>query len=205
MQQVNTFFPFGPPLYISEIDPKYIKEMMECMETAQQTPNKYDNRPYLAGQIDDQYSIIELKSEACGGHILQHVQKYKEDLGVGREEMHDFEPVIDGLWVNIQRYMEINPMHSHDGLFSFVIFLKNELNREETINNKFDSVRGTAMAGHLSLRYGEQNYMNWNVYHHWPEVGQIIIFPSWLTHMVMPHYEKDKIRISVAGNIQAAQ
>ena len=200
MQQVNTFFPFGPPLYIGQIDPKYVKEMMECTETAQQTPNKYDNRPFLAGQIDDQYSITELASDACGGHILQHVMTYMQDCMQG-DKTHEFEPCIDGLWVNIQRYMELNPMHSHDGMFSFVIFLKNELNREETINNKFDSVRGTAIAGHLTLRYGEQNYMNWNNYHHWPEEGQIIIFPSWLTHMVMPHYEKDKIRVSVAGNI----
>ena len=28
------------------------------------------------------------------------------------------------------------------------------------------------------------------------------MFPSWVSHMVYPHYEKDKKRISVAGNIQ---
>lgn len=200
---MNTFFPFGPPLYISQIDPKYVTEMLECTEKAATDP-KYDNRALLAGQIDDQYSIIELASEACGGHILQHVEQYKADCGVDQGSMHDFTPTIDGLWVNIQRYRELNPMHTHDGLYSFVIFLKNELNREETLNNKFDSVRGTTTAGHLTLRYGEQQYMNWNVYQHWPEEGQIIIFPSWLQHMVMPHYEKDKIRVSVAGNIQQA-
>ena len=171
------------------------------METAKATPTEYDNRPYLAGQIDDQYTIFELASDACKGHIIQHVMTYQNDLIQGDPSWEPWVPCIDGLWVNVQRYMELNPMHSHSGMFSFVIFLKNELDREETINNKFDSVRGTAMAGHLSLRYGEQNFMNWNVFNHWPEEGQIIIFPSWLQHMVMPHYEKEKIRISVAGNI----
>ena len=200
MQQVtSTFFPFGPPVYINNIDPKYVEEMLQHVDTASASPDNYDKRDSLAGRIDDQYTIEPLTSEACKGHILQHVNQYNFDVG-GNTDMYE----ISGLWVNIQRYMELNPMHSHDGMFSFVIFLKNELNREETINNKFDSVRDTELAGHLHFRYGEGNFMNWNVLNHWPEVGQIIIFPSWLQHMVMPHYEEDKLRISVAGNIVPA-
>jgi len=202
MQQVNTFFPFGPPLYINMMDQKYIDEMLEHVETVQDTPNQYDMRSNLAGRINDQYTIEPLTSEACKGHILQHVTQYQFDVNADMQAAPPIE--IDGLWVNMQRHMELNPMHSHDGMFSFVIFLKNELNREETINNRFDSVRDTELAGHLHFRYGEGNFMNWNVYNLWPEVGQIILFPSWLQHMVMPHYEEDKLRISVAGNIKPA-
>ena len=122
MQQVNTFFPFGPPVYINNIDPKYVEEMLEHVDTAQMTPNKYDKRDSLAGRIDDQYTIEPLTSEACKGHILQHVSQYNFDVG-GQTDTYE----ISGLWVNIQRYMELNPMHSHDGMFSFVIFLKKNL------------------------------------------------------------------------------
>ena len=131
MQQVSsTFFPFGPPVYMNNIDPKYVEEMLQHVDTAQMTPNQYDKRDSLAGRIDDQYTIESLTSDACKGHILQHVSQYNFDVG-GLTDGYE----ISGLWVNLQRYMELNPMHSHDGMFSFVIFLKNELNREETINN----------------------------------------------------------------------
>ena len=195
-EQVNTFFPFGPPVYLSQIDPKYISEMEQSIETAT-SDEEYSARSGLAGRIDDQYQILPLTSDACQGHIIQHVNQYHHDTG----GQFDFPIGLDALWVNIQRYMEFNPAHHHTGMFSFVIFIKNELSRAETINNKFDNVRDTELAGHLQLRYGEEAHMNWNVFNHWPERGQIIMFPSWLQHFVFPHYETDKERISVAGNI----
>ena len=195
-EQVNTFFPFGPPVYLSQIDPKYISEMEQSIETAT-SDESLSAREGLAGRIDNQYQILPLTSQACLGHILQHVNQYHFDTG--GEQMNNIE--IDALWVNIQRYMEFNPAHHHTGMFSFVIYIKNDLERASAINNKFDNARGTELAGHIQLRYGEEAHMNWNVYNHWPERGQIIMFPSWLQHFVFPHYETDKERISVAGNV----
>jgi len=195
-EQVNTFFPFGPPVYLSQIDPKYISEMEQSIETAI-NDESLSAREGLAGRIDNQYQILPLTSQACLGHILQHVNQYHFDTG--GEQMNNIE--IDALWVNIQRYMEFNPAHHHTGMFSFVIYIKNDLERASAINNKFDNARGTELAGHIQLRYGEEAHMNWNVYNHWPERGQIIMFPSWLQHFVFPHYETDKERISVAGNV----
>lgn len=195
-EQVNTFFPFGPPVYLSQIDPKYISEMEQSIETATKDES-LSAREGLAGRIDNQYQILPLTSQACLGHILQHVNQYHFDTG--GEPMNNIE--IDALWVNIQRYMEFNPAHHHTGMFSFVIYIKNDLERASAINNKFDNARGTELAGHIQLRYGEEAHMNWNVYNHWPERGQIIMFPSWLQHFVFPHYETDKERISVAGNV----
>ena len=204
MSQVGSIVtPFGPSIYLGTIDEKYIVEMEQAIEKSRMSPEEYDARATLAGRIEEQLQILPHVSEACLGHIYSHAHQYMESCG-GEPAAVLPDTEIDALWTNIQRYMELNPMHSHDGMFSFVIFLKNELNREETINNKFDSVRDTELAGHLHFRYGEGNFMNWNVLNHWPEVGQIIIFPSWLQHMVMPHYEEDKLRISVAGNIVPA-
>jgi len=197
-QELSTLFPFGPPVYISQIDPKYIEEMEQSIETAT-NDESFSMREGLAGRIDDQYQILPLTSDACKGHILQHVNQLYYDTGARPTETDRVE--IDALWVNIQRYMELNPAHAHTGMFSFVIYIKNELSRAETINNKFDNARNTELAGHLQLRYGEEQYMNWSQFNHWPERGQIIMFPSWLQHFVFPHYETDKERISVAGNI----
>ncbi len=196
MQQIKTFFPFGPPVYISEVEPKYIDEMMNAMDKVYgiEEENMLDR---LAGRLDHQYRISSHVSESCKGHIMQHACEFGNDCGLQLQNAF-----IDELWVNIQRYMEVNPFHKHTGMFSFVIYLHNELNREETINNKFDNAKQSDYAGHLELKYGEENFFNWVDYKVWPEKGMIVMFPSWLTHMVYPHYEKDKKRISVAGNIQ---
>ena len=91
MQQVtNTFFPFGPPVYISNIDPKYVEEMLEHVDTASASPENYDKRDSLAGRIDDQYTIESLTSEACKGHILQHVNQYNFDVG-GNTDVYEIE------------------------------------------------------------------------------------------------------------------
>lgn len=201
MQEIgNIVTPFGPPVYLGKIDEKFIVEMEQAIETSRMNPEEYDARALLAGRIEEQLEILPHVSEACVGHIYSHARQYMNCVG------GDFEKVLpdtelDALWVNIQRYMETNPWHSHGGMFSFVIFINNELNREETINNKYDSARGSALAGHLELRFGENNFFNWNNYLVWPERGGIIMFPNWLHHYVHPHYEKDKVRISVAGNI----
>ena len=124
---------------------------------------KYDKRDRLAGRIDDQYEIMPLVSDSCKGHIMKHVSQFIQIHVGGQTDTYE----ISGLWVNIQRYMELNPIHRHTGMFSFVIYLENELNREETINNKFDNARGTeAMLSHLHFRYGEEQYFNWTEYNH---------------------------------------
>ena len=49
-------------------------------------------------------------------------------------------------------------------MFSFVIYLENELDRANApANNKFDNARGTEL-GHLELGYGEEQYFNWTEY-----------------------------------------
>ena len=123
----------------------------------------------------------------------------------------DYRLGIDAIWANVQRSGEVNPPHAHTGMFSFVIFTKNELTFEKTIDNKFEkNVEYNTgyvqhASGHLVLSYGEEHFYSWDKYFIWPEVGDIIMFPSWLRHFVYPHYEEDKVRVSVAGNISVVQ
>ena len=201
MSQVGSIVtPFGPSIYLGTIDEKYIVEMEQAIEKSRMSPEEYDARATLAGRIEEQLQILPHVSEACLGHIYSHAHQYMESCG-GEPAAVLPDTEIDALWTNIQRYMETNPWHSHGGLFSFVIFINNELDREETINNKYDSARGTNLAGHLEFRFGEDAFWNWNSYQLWPERGGIVMFPNWLHHYVHPHYDKDKVRISVAGNI----
>ena len=53
----------------------------------------------------------------------------------------------------------------------------------------------------IELQYGEPAWFNWTQFRHVPSRGDIIIFPSWMRHTVYAHYEANKVRISVAGNV----
>tara|TARA_B100000212_G_scaffold261932_1_gene201757 strand:+ start:345 stop:968 length:624 start_codon:yes stop_codon:yes gene_type:complete len=206
MQEVNqpqVFQPFGPLVYRGVIDRKYVDIFNEHIEGRKGE----DATGRLAGLIDEQLAFTDLPV-TVGNHIIRHAMEFAYQGGMVQE---DYRLGIDAIWANVQRSGEVNPPHAHTGMFSFVLFTKNELTFEKTIDNKFEKgveynagqVQPTL--GHLVLSYGEENFFNWDKYFIWPEVGEIIIFPSWLRHFVYPHYEENKTRVSVAGNISVIQ
>lgn len=206
MQEVNqpqVFQPFGPLVYRGVIDSKYVDIFNEHIEGRKGE----DATGRLAGLIDEQLAFTDLPV-TVGNHIIRHAMEFAYQGDMVQE---DYRLGIDAIWANVQRSGEVNPPHAHTGMFSFVIFTKNELTLEKTIDSKFEkNVEYNAgqvqpTLGHLVLNYGEENFFNWDKYFIWPEVGDIIMFPSWLRHFVYPHYEEDKVRVSVAGNISVIQ
>ena len=41
------------------------------------------------------------------------------------------------------------------------------MTRDEAINNQFDVQKNQSMAGHLELKFSEQNFANFSHYSHW--------------------------------------
>ena len=210
MQEVNqpqVFQPFGPLVYRSKIDSKYIDIFNEHIEGKKGE----DATGRLAGLIDEQLQFTELPP-TIGNHIIRHAMEFAYNGGMIGDDNTTYPKLgIDAIWANVQRSGEVNPPHAHTGMFSFVIFTKNELTFEKTIDNKFEkNVEYNTgyvqhASGHLVLSYGEEHFFSWDKYFIWPEVGDIIMFPSWLRHFVYPHYEENKTRVSVAGNISVIQ
>ena len=107
-------------------------------------------------------------------------------------------------WVNFQKKYEHNPIHRHNGIFSYVIwyqipyYLENE-----------------AKYGSGGVKEAQQN-CNGDFYFVFPEAqeiavrslnidkkmeGYIAMFPSDLNHAVYPFYTSDDYRITISGNI----
>lgn len=208
LNQPQVFQPFGPLVYRSKIDSKYVDIFNEHIEGRKGE----DATGRLAGLIDEQLEFTELPVN-LGNHIIRHAMEYAYSGGMlGNDPSIPYPQFqIDAIWANVQRSGEVNPPHAHTGMFSFVIFTKNELTLEKTIDNKFEknavynAGQSQPTLGHLVLNYGEEQFYSWDKYFIWPEVGDIIMFPSWLRHFVYPHYEEDKVRVSVAGNISVVQ
>jgi len=192
----ETLSPFGPPVWIGKLDKEFIKEANTCIEQ-RRGDVKYDVGGQLAGRVNDQLTIEDLVSPELKEHILVHTTAWAQSTGMNIQHQ---DMKIEGLWVNLQKEFEYNPIHAHDGMFSFVFYTKNTISEQDAVNNKFDNNSAQSdvpmdnqaikkLAGHIELHYGETQFMNWTSLNHYPEKGDILIFPSWLNHSVYPFHD----------------
>tara|TARA_B100001057_G_scaffold158739_1_gene159288 strand:+ start:252 stop:896 length:645 start_codon:yes stop_codon:yes gene_type:complete len=106
---------------------------------------------------------------------------------------------LGALWVNYMAKHEFNPLHKHDGVLSFIIFIKipYSLKAEEAVfdANGRDTSKlqflttspiGDIVATHANV---DQSYEN-----------KMLVFNSRLNHIVYPFYTSDDYRITVSGN-----
>ena len=90
------------------------------------------------------------------------------------------------LWVNYQRPGEFNPVHCHNGVVSFVIFVDIPYGASE---RQYHRASGNFQLEDQILDVDAK----WN--------GTLLMFPSYTQHAVYPYQSTDKERITVAGNI----
>ena len=109
------------------------------------------------------------------------------------------------LWVNFQQPGEVNPMHTHGGALSFVIWIQlpftmeDEFNHPSVKNSNFKTAAQFRFHyADASIRGGIGDYFI-NADHTFE--GKMIIFPADLVHSVAPFRTSNKYRISVSGNI----
>ena len=110
-----------------------------------------------------------------------------------------------GLWVNFQKKYEYNPLHSHGGDISFVLYvslpydMEEEINQPHIINNT--NPRGPGIDFLFPSLNSYPPVSNFFIPLDKSWENKIIMFPSWLQHLVNPFCVCDELRISVAGNI----
>ena len=64
-----------------------------------------------------------------------------------------------------------------------------------------EGVHNNAGPGTINFDYGVEMSFSINTFYKLPEVGDLFIFPAWLTHYVHA-FKSDVERISVSGNIE---
>ena len=205
-------YPFGPPIFQSEIDSNFTKELIE--EGRKLTKEKDDWNPRLAGNLkygrsyhykEDYLLKVEpyLKSYVerfFNGLYQQYgpdatlVQKLLE-VQHDRRQNKQGNMRLDTLWINFSQKHDFNPPHTHTGVLSFVIFCQVP---EKIFEVQADS--NTKRAGELHFIYGNSiSKLMSTSYPIKPYKNLMFIFPSELEHYV-PAYWVDAERISVSGN-----
>ena len=157
----------------------------------------------LAGQITKEYQITKSR---------QLLDPFLEEMGRAYQKEWNYYPqenpnnnnlTVESVWVNMQKKLEVNPLHNHDGTLSFVAWLyvpfklEDERNMENCKNSRtvqlsstFQFVYTTALGTIANCPMFDES--GWE--------GRIVMFPSKLLHLVYPFQTSDDYRISIAGN-----
>ena len=98
----------------------------------------------------------------------------------------------DRPWINLQKQNEFVPIHLHDGIFSYSIWMKIPYDSsKEAYTGNFEfvycDVTGASKSETIKLSKKDE--------------GTIIMFPAKLQHIVWPFYKNKDARISINGNI----
>ena len=138
-------------------------------------------QPYLISLADEYFKCSE---------------KHKQSQGCPHSHIGD-------IWMNFQKKYEYNPIHNHTGKLSFVLWvqipydLEDELSLPNCVNSNTPS--NSLFQFTYTNLYGDVVSNQLNIDKSWE--GSIIMFPSYLNHMVYPFYTSDEYRISMSGNI----
>jgi len=111
-------------------------------------------------------------------------------------------PTLDNIhlthsWVVSQYAGEYNPWHHHSGDFSAVIYLKLPPKMNEEI--KEDWKDHYPANGLIEFMFGENQGFRSDNLKFKPEVGKLLMFPSWLKHFVYP-FKSEGERRSMSFN-----
>jgi hypothetical protein len=170
------------------------------------TAERYNNN--LAGNIS-----LEFKLSKCHKELEQYVltlcQQYEQnwDITYTRNNLSSNNLEMYVYWSNFQKKHEFNPMHTHDGIYSFVIWLKVPFYFQDEILTDMCKLTNMPRPGMFSFVYtnvfGESRESEFVVDR--TSEGTIMLFPSALPHMVYPFSTADGYRISISGNIRKKQ
>jgi hypothetical protein len=158
----------------------------------------------LAGQITKEYQITK---------SLPLLNPFLEEMGRAYQKEWDYYPkenpndnklTVESVWVNMQKKLEVNPLHNHDGTLSFVAWLHVpfKLDDERNMPNCKDS-RTVELSSTFQFVYNTAlgTIANCPMFVESGWEGKIVMFPSKLLHIVYPFQTSDDYRISIAGNL----
>jgi len=157
----------------------------------------------LAGQMEEEY-FYENWPRFIDEFVISKTQNpVLYDWTQRQKQLTSNRPfVLNDLWVNKQKKYEFNPAHNHDGVFSFIIFLKIPYDLEEEYKVFPQSSSGSS-ASNLCFLLTDHvgDIIDVQVPVDKTFEGKMLMFPAKLKHQVYPFYTSDDYRITVSGNV----
>jgi len=162
----------------------------------------------LAGNIREEWDIKEA-IPLFESYIFNLINKHPNHINFLLSEKKKFigdtipQLKLENLWVNFQKKYEFNPVHSHDGLFSFVIFVKIPYDLKEELKNGPGVLSNTNVASCLQFYVTNVlgKHSTETVFVDKSYEGGVYFFNAETKHCVYPFYTSEDYRITVSGNV----
>ena len=177
-------------MIISEKLPDFLYTELLSTTKKRRLEQDWNYNDRLVGALGQQSSIswsseLELYLTRYGARLWNDIH---QTCPWEFETIGDVSPFLKlrDLWANYQRPGEYNPMHFHNGVVSFVIFIDLPYGREEKEEHR---CHGSLQLENDVIEIDK----SWN--------GTIIAFPSHVKHGVYPYKSTNEERVTVAGNL----
>lgn len=181
--------PFGPPIYKSNLEIKEVEKINNYLENNllnnDDKKKKLDASDSLVGKVKEE---IHIEKEFLEKELLNIIGPHINNFLINSNYRSHRSININSCWVVRQYESEYNPIHSHNGDVSGVLYLKFPHNRKSGKDGSITFVNSPTFflnRGHLTLI---------------PEIGNIFLFPSYVLHTVYPIRENQEERRCIAFN-----
>jgi uncharacterized protein (TIGR02466 family) len=201
--------PFGPSIYHSKMNEDMLTTLRKIAEDSRISGK--DMRPNLAGNIDREREWVgdQETFEIFYNQLKPHLRAFSES----EEERFQAQLIKEGYrsnydkmefrfstnpWINYQKANEFNPIHSHSGQYSSVLYINvpEEIAQENEHGQSNMTCRGQIeFIGDATDRLGANG-----THKLIPETGDILLFDARLKHCVYP-FTSDVERISMSFNV----
>ena len=215
----NFITPFSPTIMETNVPEKFIKLINSIGDDVLSDDKKstqFDWSDHLVGKVHKEVQIPMIDpndANYCKSILKENCLMYlKELISKGRAyidnmilhhptkgNLHPTESNINisQSWIVSQYKGEYNPWHQHSGHLSSVIYLKVPKGMDEFFEKEGED--HYPVGGAIQFMQGDkQNFRNDTLTFR-PEVGKMLIFPSWLKHSVYP-FDVDGERRSMSFN-----
>jgi len=174
----------------NKLEDSFVKYLWSIVDIAKQNqiPNPYEGGNNTLKGLPLSIKLKD-KDDWFTKILPDYVTQYKNSFGEPFGVENDFEFMLNDVWVNFQKKNEFNAAHTHNGIYSFVIWLK--CPSPATFQFTYPNTLGGL--NHLAYNT-DSSYEN-----------MMILFPAQFLHQVYPFYESDEERVSIAGNIGIRQ
>ena len=199
--------PFGPTVIKGKVPEFLLKLVNEKCDELLGDPKlakQWDWSPNLAGNVKQEVRMppewIDKEGQQLIFLIGEMVKQYLSIPPASEtlEAKKVSKMVLESMWAVSQWAGDFNPAHMHDGELSGVFYTKmpKSIDKERKAEDHYPCV------GDIVFMSGDPKMFSGHKLQHSPEVGDIFMFPSWLTHMVYPFRTPDEERRSISFNVK---
>jgi uncharacterized protein (TIGR02466 family) len=126
--------------------------------------------------------------------IINHSSLFMKEI-----QLKNYDNIkIDNIWININGFKDSNNMHIHPNTLISGVYYVNSFENAGKLNFNRDAV--------MTYDWNEKTIETLNQYNSYsffvkPVIGNLVLFPSWLSHSVSPNQSQTQERISISFNI----